>query len=147
MIELSVVIPVYKAETSLKELAARTTAALAEITENYELLLVEDHGGDSSWELIEEVARENPRIKGIKFCRNFGQHYAISAGLDLAEGNWVAIMDCDLQDRPEEIAKLYEKALEGYDVVLARRVARAAHAVPRGCCHPSSCLVRWKSGF
>jgi dolichol-phosphate mannosyltransferase len=124
MIELSVVIPVYKAEKCLEELAERTTAALAEITEDYELILVEDNGGDRSWELIQEVAKTNPRIKGIKFCRNFGQQFALSAGMDFARGNWVVIMDCDLQDQPEEIGKLYDKAREGYDVVLARRVAR-----------------------
>jgi dolichol-phosphate mannosyltransferase len=128
---LSVVIPVYKAETCLDELAERTTAALAEITEDYEMILVEDHGGDRSWELIAEVAKKNPRIKGIKLCRNFGQQFALSAGIDFAEGDWVVIMDCDLQDRPEVISELYKKALEGYDVVLARRIARNSSFLDR----------------
>jgi dolichol-phosphate mannosyltransferase len=73
---------------------------------------------------MEQIAKTNKRVKAVKLSRNFGQHYAITAGLDHANGDWIVVMDCDLQDQPEEIAKLYAKALEGYDVVLARRYER-----------------------
>ncbi len=85
---------------------------------------MDDASPDHSWIEIERLAAENPKVKGIKLSRNFGQHYAITAGLDHAKGERVVVMDCDLQDRPEEIPALYQKALEGFDVVLARRINR-----------------------
>lgn len=124
MIHLSVVIPVYKAEACLKELYARLKNSLELITKNFEILFIEDCGGDRSWEIIHELTRLDSRVKGFQFSRNFGQHCAITAGLDYSKGDWVIVMDCDLQDRPEEIPKLYQKALEGYEVVLANRGKR-----------------------
>ena len=121
---LSVVVPVYKAENCLDELYRRLSAALGGIDENFEILLVEDCGGDNSWQKIEELAARDPRVRGLQFSRNFGQHYGITAGIDHCNGDWVVVMDCDLQDRPEEIPRLYAKAQEGYDVVLARRGER-----------------------
>ena len=121
---LSVVIPVYKAEGCLDELYLRLKAALETISENFEIVLVEDCGGDGSWQVIERLAASDSRVRGIQFSRNFGQHYGITAGLDICQGDWVVVMDCDLQDRPEEIPRLYAKAQEGYDVVLARRGTR-----------------------
>ncbi len=121
---LSVVTPVYKAEGCLEELYRRLVAALETITADFEIVMVEDCGGDRSWEIIRRLAAADPRVKGLQFSRNFGQHYGITAGLDVAEGDWVVVMDCDLQDRPEEIPALYAKAQEGYDVVLARRGGR-----------------------
>lgn len=122
--KISVVIPVYKAENCLNELYLRLKAALETISENFEIVLVEDCGGDASWEVIERLAAADPRVRGLQFSRNFGQHYGITAGLDVCQGEWVVVMDCDLQDRPEEIPRLYAKAQEGYDVVLARRGTR-----------------------
>jgi glycosyltransferase involved in cell wall biosynthesis len=124
MAHVSVVIPVYRAADCLHELHRRLTAALRSITHDYEIVLVEDAGGDGSWEIIAELARHDPRVRGIQFSRNFGQHYGVTAGLDACDGDWVVVMDCDLQDRPEEIARLYHKAREGYDVVVARRGRR-----------------------
>jgi dolichol-phosphate mannosyltransferase len=121
---LSVVIPVYNAKDCLAELYRRLVQALEPITPDFELVLVEDGGGDGSWEEIATLAGRDPRVKGIKLSRNFGQHYAITAGLDHASGDWVVVMDCDLQDQPEEIGKLYRKAQEGYDLVFARRQER-----------------------
>jgi dolichol-phosphate mannosyltransferase len=121
---LSVVIPVYKAENCLDELYQRLKAALESISPDFEIILVEDCGGDGSWQAIERLAAADPRVRGIQFSRNFGQHYGITAGLDHCRGAWVVVMDCDLQDRPEEIPRLYAKAQEGYDIVLARRGAR-----------------------
>ncbi|MGE5415533.1 MAG: glycosyltransferase family 2 protein [Acidobacteriota bacterium] len=121
MAHISVVIPVYQAEGCLHELYRRLKSALERIDKDFEIVLVEDCGGDRSWEIIKELNRSDPRVKGIQFSRNFGQHYGITAGLDHCNGEWVVIMDCDLQDQPEEIIKLYDKAQEGFDVVLARR--------------------------
>jgi glycosyltransferase involved in cell wall biosynthesis len=131
MIALSVVIAVYRSGECLEELNRQLLDVLERITPSFEIVYVEDHGGDGSWELIKKLATQERRIKGVKFCRNFGQHYALSAGLDIAEGAHVVLMDCDLQDRPAEIERLYAKAQEGYDVVLARRVARTTHAPNR----------------
>lgn len=122
---LSVVIPVYKAENCLDELYQRLKAALESISPDFEIVLVEDCGGDESWQVIERLAGVDPRVRGIQFSRNFGQHYGITAGLDHCHGDWVVVMDCDLQDRPEEIPRLYAKAQEGYDIVLARRGTRS----------------------
>jgi dolichol-phosphate mannosyltransferase len=128
---ISVVTPVYRAEGCLEELYRRLVAALSGITQDFEIVMVEDCGGDRSWEIIRELARRDPRVKGIQFSRNFGQHYGITAGLDHCDGDWVVVMDCDLQDRPEEIPRLYARAQEGYDVVLASRGVRADGVVKR----------------
>tara|TARA_B110000240_G_scaffold166644_1_gene188031 strand:- start:944 stop:1870 length:927 start_codon:yes stop_codon:yes gene_type:complete len=124
MTHISIVSPVYNAENIIPELAQRIINSVTKITLDYEIILVEDGGPDNSWEVIEQVAKLNPKIKGIKLSRNFGQHYAITAGLDKCKGDWIVVMDCDLQDRPEEIGLLYSKANEGFDVVLARRDQR-----------------------
>ncbi|MDD5301353.1 MAG: glycosyltransferase family 2 protein [Gallionella sp.] len=121
---ISVVAPVYKAESCLDELYRRLKAALESISPDFEIVLVEDCGGDNSWQVIERLAAIDSRVRGIQFSRNFGQHYGITAGLDHCRGDWVVVMDCDLQDRPEEIPRLYAKAQQGYDIVLARRGAR-----------------------
>jgi len=131
MAHISVVVPVYKAEGCLHELYNRLKPSLEVITTDFEIIMVEDCGGDRSWEIIEELAKQDKRIKGIQFSRNFGQHYGITAGLDICDGDWVVVMDCDLQDLPEEIPRLYEKAQEGYDVVLARRGKRKDRVLKR----------------
>lgn len=124
MVEISVVVPVYKGARFLAELHQRLCASLEPIVQNFEILLIEDCGGDGSWELIQELASRDSRVKGALLSRNFGQHPAITAGLDRAQGRWVVVMDCDLQDRPEEIPLLYAKAQEGFEVVVARRRLR-----------------------
>jgi len=124
MPHLSVIIPVYKAEDCLHELHRRLLESLEAITPEFECFLIEDCGGDQSWAMIQEIAHHDARFKGIQFSRNFGQHYGITAGLDFCSGDWVVVMDCDLQDAPEEIPRLYAKAQEGFEVVLARRMRR-----------------------
>jgi polyisoprenyl-phosphate glycosyltransferase len=132
MAHISVVTPVYQAEGCLHELYRRLVDALAGITQDFEIVMVEDCGGDRSWEIIRELAQKDPRVKGIQFSRNFGQHYGITAGLDHCNGDWVVVMDCDLQDRPEDIPGLYAKATEGYEIVVARREgARGHHLLKR----------------
>jgi dolichol-phosphate mannosyltransferase len=120
----SIVIPVYLAEDRLRPLCERLRAALDPLSEDWEAILVEDAGGDASWRVIEELSRADRRIRGVKLSRNFGQHAAITAGLDRAGGEWIILMDCDLQDLPEEIPALYAKARDGWDVVTARRRLR-----------------------
>lgn len=122
--KISAVIPVYGCRAALPELHQRLGKALSEITEDYEIILVNDNCPQNSWEVIEELCRNDNHVKGIELSRNFGQMKAILAGLDYATGDWIVVMDCDLQDRPEEIKRLYAKAQEGYDVVFARRKKR-----------------------
>lgn len=121
---ISVVIPVFQAEAFLQELVERLDRVLLAISPVYEILLIDDGSVDRSWEQIESLSESSPNLKGIKLSRNFGQHYAITAGLDQAKGEWVVVMDCDIQDKPEEIPRLWHHAQRGYDVVLARRVDR-----------------------
>lgn len=124
MTHLSVVAPVFREEGNVAEFCRRVSEALASITDDFEIILVEDGGGDGSWAAIRQQAARNRRIKGVRFTRNFGQHYAITAGLDMADGDWTVVMDSDLQDRPEVIPELYAKAQEGYDVVFVARQDR-----------------------
>lgn len=121
---LSIVSPVYNADTVVPELVLRIKNSVQSITENYEIVLVCDGSPDSSWLVIQEECAKDIRVKGINLSRNFGQHSAITAALHYATGERVVVMDCDLQDRPEEIPNLYRKAQEGYDIVYARRAVR-----------------------
>jgi dolichol-phosphate mannosyltransferase len=123
-LHISIVSPVYRAENIVDKLVEEIIRFITPITRDFEIILVEDGSPDNSWQKIEENCKKNTRVKGVKFSRNFGQHYAITAGLTRAEGEWVIVMDCDLQDRPDQFAKLYEKAQEGYDIVFARRILR-----------------------
>ena len=122
--KLSVVIPVYGCRAALPELHRRLTESISSITEEYEIILVNDSCPQNSWEVIEEICSRDSHIVGIELSRNFGQLKATLAGLDASTGDWVVVMDCDLQDRPEEIINLYNKAQEGYDFVVARRKNR-----------------------
>lgn len=122
MPHLSIVSPVYQAESVIDELVTRLLNTLSSITNHYEIILVEDGSMDGSWAKIVENCKKNPHVKGIQFSRNFGQHVAIAAGIESALGEWVVVMDCDLQDRPEEILSLYRKAQEGYDIVVGKRI-------------------------
>lgn len=121
---ISVISPVYGADTLLDELVTRISAAVQGITEQFEIILVEDNSPDHSWQQIEHLCRKDSRIIGIRLSRNFGQQYALNCGLDHARGEWVFTIDCDLQDAPEQIPLLFLKAQEGYDIVLASRSDR-----------------------
>ncbi|MDP4266847.1 MAG: glycosyltransferase family 2 protein [Bacteroidota bacterium] len=121
---ISVVTPVYGCQLSLIELYLRLKKTLDSITNNYEIIMVNDASPDDSWKLINELAQKDTNVKGINLSRNFGQHYAITAGLENAKGDLIVVMDCDLQDQPEEIKKLINKLTEGYDVVFGRRFVR-----------------------
>lgn len=122
--QLSIVSPIYKGEKMLDELVRRITMSVTSITDEFEIILVNDQSPDDSWNVIKRICQEDKHVKGVNLSRNFGQHYAITAGLSKSSGEWVVVMDCDLQDRPEEIPNLYHKAMEGYDSVFAQRVER-----------------------
>lgn len=124
MIEISVVSPVYRSAPIVRSFADRLINVLNGLKVNYEIILVDDASPDDAWKEIESVASQYASVKAIQLSRNFGQHYAITAGLDAAKGNWVIVMDSDLQDRPEEIIPLYTKAKEGYEIVLCSREER-----------------------
>lgn len=121
---ISVVSPVYNSDVLVSKLVSRNIESLEAITDRFEIVLVNDGSKDQSWKNIEEECAKNPKVIGINLSRNFGQHYAIAAGLQETKGDWIVVMDCDLQDRPEEISKLFKKSQEGFDVVLAKRGVR-----------------------
>lgn len=135
MAHISIVSPIYKAEECIVELCRRLKLAIEPLTEDFEIILVEDRSPDNSWDVIQNEAEKDSRVKGIRLSRNFGQHRAITAGLDVANGDWTIIMDCDLQDLPEDIPLLYFKALEGYEIVIAqfevRTESRMSQAVSK----------------
>ncbi|MBI4947148.1 MAG: glycosyltransferase family 2 protein [Bacteroidetes bacterium] len=121
---ISVVIPVYRAEKMLDALVNDLSTELLKISHKFEIILVEDGSPDNSWLKIRENCEKHTRIKGIKLSRNFGQHNAITAGLEYSKGDWVVVMDCDFQDDPKYIPTLYNEALKGYDIVFAKRTDR-----------------------
>jgi dolichol-phosphate mannosyltransferase len=129
--EITVVIPVYNCAGCLRALHARLTASLLQITPDYEIVLVDDRSRDGAWEILAELARGDRHLKVVRLSRNFGQHAAITAGLTRARGAWTVVMDCDLQEPPEEIPQLYAKAHEGYDIVRAVREGRRHSAFRR----------------
>jgi dolichol-phosphate mannosyltransferase len=124
MVELSVVIPVYGCAECLRSLHRRLHDTLESLRCSYEIVFVDDRSPDGAWATLTELAASDPAVKALRLSRNFGQHAAITAGLADSDGRFTAVMDCDLQDPPEELRRLYAKAREGYDVVLTRRPRR-----------------------
>jgi len=124
MQDLSVVIPVYNEEGNLRQLYTRLINVIKGISSNYEIIFVDDGSTDNTSKTLKELHEKDNHVKVIKFTRNFGQHIAITAGLDYCKGDVVVLMDGDLQDPPEEIPKLYEKFKEGYDIAYAVRKTR-----------------------
>jgi glycosyltransferase involved in cell wall biosynthesis len=133
-VELSVVVPVYGCAHCLGRLHDRLTASMASITDRYELVFVDDRSVDGGWQVLQGLASADPHVRAFRLSRNFGQHAAITAGLAQARGDWAVVMDCDLQEAPEDIPRLWAAAREGYDVV---------RAVRRGRRHPPA--KRWAS--
>ncbi|MFH0948827.1 MAG: glycosyltransferase family 2 protein [Elusimicrobiota bacterium] len=131
--KMSIVSPVYGAATLLEELVNQIQASVSHITDEFEIILVEDSSPDNSWDIIKSLSAMNSRIKGIKLSRNFGQQSALNAGLDYASGDWIVTLDCDLQDDPIYIQQLYQKGLEGYDIVFACRQNRKDSWIKKIC--------------
>ncbi|MBJ7326556.1 MAG: glycosyltransferase family 2 protein [Chthoniobacterales bacterium] len=145
--DISVVSPVYHAANLVHELVDRLRKVLGGMNASYEIVLVEDGSPDGSWPEIEKACRSYPEVRGVKLSRNFGQHYAISAALARARGARVVVMDCDLQDQPEEIPKLIATADEGYDIVLARRVIRQDSWLKRTASRLFYRVLGWLTGL
>jgi dolichol-phosphate mannosyltransferase len=124
MARLAVVVPVYQAEAALAELLAELTPHLAAVTEDWEIWLVDDGSADASWSAIASAAAADHRVRGLRLIRNFGEHVAITAGLDRVDADFVVIMACDLQDDPAAIPAMVAAAERGADLVLVRRVRR-----------------------
>lgn len=123
-VDLSVVVPVYGCASCLRELHRRLRATLASAGGTHELLFVDDRSPDASWQVLRELAAADPAVRVIRLSRNFGQHAAITAGLAYSEGARVVVMDCDLQDPPEDIPRLLARADEGFEIVFARRMRK-----------------------
>jgi dolichol-phosphate mannosyltransferase len=121
---ISFVSPVYRAEKMLEKLVDEIQKVMLVIGQSYEIILVDDRSPDNSWAVMKKLSNQFPVVKSVRLSRNFGQHPAIMAGLTQAKGEWVVVLDCDLQDQPKEVLKLYTKAQEGFDVVLAQRKNR-----------------------
>jgi glycosyltransferase involved in cell wall biosynthesis len=117
MFSISIVIPVYQAEMTLRELHRQLVAALQRITNQFEIVFVEDCGKDRSWEIIEELASSDDHVRGFRLRRNFGQHNALLCGIIAARHGIIVTMDDDLQHPVEYINPLIEKLAEGHDVV------------------------------
>lgn len=114
---ISVVVPVYRSEGTLRELYGRLVDVLEPRCAAFEIILVEDCGGDNSWQVIEDLARADPRIRAIGLSRNYGQHNALLCGIRAARYEILVTLDDDLQNPPEEIPKLLAKLDQGFDVV------------------------------
>jgi polyisoprenyl-phosphate glycosyltransferase len=145
-VEISVVVPTYGCATCLHTLHERLTNTLRAMAVTYELVFVDDRATDGSWDVLHQLAANDPHIRAYRLSRNFGQHIAITAGMARANGRWVVVMDCDLQDPPEEIPRLYAKALEGHDIVFARRVGRPGSGVRRQGGKLYFRLLNWVAG-
>jgi glycosyltransferase involved in cell wall biosynthesis len=141
---LSIVVPVYGCAGCLEALVERCLAALP--GESLEILLVDDASPDGAWARIAELAALHPGVRGLKLARNFGQHPAIYAGLAHARGTHVAVMDCDLQDAPEELPGLLARARAGIDIVQAQRVSRRDGIGKRLSSWCFYALLGWLSG-
>jgi len=123
---ISVIIPIYNEEGNIKELHTKLTNLLPAITENYEILFVDDGSTDNSFAILKELNNEDESVKVIKFRRNFGQSAALSAGFDYSKGDVIITMDSDLQNDPKDIPKLLDELeKEDYDVVCGWRFDRA----------------------
>jgi glycosyltransferase involved in cell wall biosynthesis len=122
---ISVVIPAYKSSETIPILVEKLESVLNKITLDYEIIFIDDCCPDNSWHKINNICKSRGNIKGIKLTKNFGQHSAISAGLHHAKGEWIIIMDCDLQDDPIYIENLYKKTkIVEPKIIFARRKSR-----------------------
>ncbi len=125
---ISVVLPIFNEEAVIAQVYERLKKVMSSQALAYEFIFVDDGSSDNSLSILEAMARKDPQVRYVSFSRNFGHQIAITAGCDYCSGNYVIIMDCDLQDPPELIPELIAKAEEGYDVVYAVRKSREAES-------------------
>ena len=122
--EISLVVPVFNEEATLEEVCRRATATLEEVGKPFEVIVVDDGSGDGTWAVVERLVAADPRVRAVRFKRNFGQHPAMHAGLVRARGDVVVTMDADLQNVPEDLPRLIAAVEAGTDVASGRRVGR-----------------------
>ena len=120
-VQLSVVVPVYGCAECLVTLHQRLTRTLGPMIDSYELVFVDDRSVDDGWAVLQRLAGGDPHVTAFRLSRNFGQDAAITAGLAQARGDWALVMDCDLQEAPEDIPRLWAAARDGYDIVRTPR--------------------------
>lgn len=120
----SIVIPVYNSEATLEELCNRVQSVFEKITDNIEIIFVDDGSYDSSWDKMKWLRSKDKRVKIIQLMRNYGQHNALMCGFRFAQGEYVITMDDDLQNPPEEIPKLIDKISEEYDLVYGEYMSK-----------------------
>jgi dolichol-phosphate mannosyltransferase len=128
-VDISVIIPIYNEEQIIQELYDRLQKSVSQISQNYELLFVNDGSKDHSMLELIKLTQKNSRVFYINFSRNFGHQVAVTAGLDASKGKSVVIIDGDLQDPPELIVDLFKKHKEGYEVVYAKRRERKGESI------------------
>ncbi|MBX9765835.1 MAG: glycosyltransferase family 2 protein, partial [Bdellovibrionales bacterium] len=129
--KVSIVVPVFFGEHTLEGLVSALKKELAQHSLDSEIVLVDDGSQDSSWSVIQKLSQESPSVVGVKLIRNFGEHYAITAGLDLVTGDAVGVLACDGQDNLKEIPKFLAQIESGFDVVLAQRLKRKDSFIKR----------------
>lgn len=147
MTTLSVVAPIYNEELIISEFVNQVEHNLKKLNVDYEIILVDDGSFDGSWNKIELEAKKSENIRAIQLSKNFGHHYAITAGLHNSCGEWIVVMDTDLQDRPEVIQELFKKAKEGFDVVFVSRTDRPESFLYRTLQKLFYILLRFLSGI
>jgi dolichol-phosphate mannosyltransferase len=130
-VDLSVIIPIYNEETNIPTLYDRLRGVLDSMGLHYEFIFINDGSRDKSLQLVQTLALRDERVRFIDFSRNFGHQIAVTAGLDLAAGEAVVIIDADLQDPPELIVPLYQKLQDGYEVVYAKRRSRQGESAAK----------------
>jgi len=121
---ISIIVPIFNEELNIQALYSRIKNVLEKIDSKHEIIFVNDHSKDKSLDIIKDLAKNDIAVNYIDFSRNFGHQIAVSAGLEYCSGDYVTIIDADLQDPPELILNMYEKIKEGFDVVYAKRRSR-----------------------
>ena len=144
---LNVVVPLYREESLVEELHNRLTKSIKNISASYKIILVDDGSDDGTWQKISAITKKDKKVIGLRLSRNFGHHYALTAGLHEADADWVVVMDGDLQDRPEVIVDLWNKAQEGFDVVFVSRMRRPEGLLYRAAQKLFYAGLRWLSGI
>ncbi len=127
--ELSVVVPAFNEEENVEPMFERLKVVLDGVVDGFEVLFVDDGSRDATWEVIARMAEQDPRVRGVRFARNFGHQAALTAGVDAARGRAVVIIDADLQDPPEVIPEMIARWREGWEVVYAQREKREGETV------------------
>lgn len=128
---LSLVCPVYNNESSLRPLYSRSAETISNLGLKLELVFIDDGSTDDSWKIIQELCKTDNRVRGYRFARNFGQQTAIRAGLERTTGDFVVVMDADLQDRPEHIELLFSEILASECIVVAKSIPKKHRSIRR----------------